>query len=101
MRNIISGKTLAEAVAEGGLKAAREFPIRCTGHTTGGALYYIGQLMRKQQLNPNGGECLIFIEGGDILDMIPDIIKKLGLVGFRIEKGFDGGRLYYRAFEGD
>nr|DAU44470.1 MAG TPA: hypothetical protein [Caudoviricetes sp.] len=100
MRNIISGKTLAEAVAEGGLQAAQQFPSRCTGHTTGAALSYIGQVMKKQK-DENGAVSVIWVEGSEVRELIPALVEKLGLKGFRMEKGCDGGRLYYRAFEGD
>ena len=99
MRNILSNKTLAEAVIEGGLQAAQQFPQRCTGDTLGAALKVIGDVMCKQKRS-NGEPVCTWIDGADTREVIAEVIKKLDLKGFRVEQDYGGGVLHYHIFEG-
>ncbi len=99
MRNIISGKELTAAVLEGGLKAAQQFPGRCTGDTTGKALRTIGDVMVKQKLS-NGEPVRVWIDGAEVRESILQLIKQLDLKGFRVDKDSNGGMLHYHIFEG-
>lgn len=99
MRNIISGKELTDAVLEGGLKAAQQFPMRCTGDTTGRALLTIGNVMVKQK-HSNGEPVRVWIDGSEVREAIVQIINQMDLKGFRVERDYNGGMLHYHIFEG-
>lgn len=99
MRNIISGRELTDVVLEGGLKAAQQFPERCTGDTTGKALRTIGDLMLKQKFS-NCEPVRMWIDGSEVREAILQLIKQLDLKGFRVEKDYNGGMLHYHIFEG-
>lgn len=84
MRNIISGKTLVQAVQEGGLDGAKWFPTRCTGHTLGTGLKVVADLLvSAKHRECNGGERVT--QTREEYLVAQQIVERLELKGFTFE----------------
>jgi len=100
MRNIISDKTLLEAVQERGIVGAKEFTTRCTGKTTATALHYISEVMSKAS-EYEGEPVVVYTSDSEVYAACKKVVIKLGFIGFTFDNNlYGGGYVKYCPFEG-